>query len=279
MTTMDAVADVRVGHRELLATLREFAEDLDGPRAGPESGRGAVAFLRQTLLPFARHEESTRSAAGQCAALDHAFLTAEIDALAAEGRVLESARPEGVPAAVSAVRRRVHRLEAVLELHAARDDEWPEDAPRASRGRTRAAGRGGPREMGEHERDRFLAGRSWGVLSTVGADGSPYGVPVAYGWDGGAFFLATGPGRKLKNLEANGAACLTISDVVDGSRWRCVVATGSAVPLSGPAEATRGLARIARQQGTVSSAESLARALRGRLFRLVPAELNGRVRD
>jgi nitroimidazol reductase NimA-like FMN-containing flavoprotein (pyridoxamine 5'-phosphate oxidase superfamily) len=138
--------------------------------------------------------------------------------------------------------------------------------------------RRGPRQMDVDERDRFLAGRSWGVLSTVGADGTPYGVPVAYGWDGRSFWVATGPGRKLKNLEANGAACLTIGDVEAGSRWRCVVASGTAVPVSG-LEAARGLGHVARQQGNAPSAGDLARALRSRVFRLAPAELSGRARD
>lgn len=280
MSAAETLDGVRTGHRALLHALRELADDLEAPAAAVESERGAVAFLRRPLLPFAAREEGVPApAAAGCAAPDHAFLAAEIDALHAEARALACA---GAGAAeLAAVRRRVHRLQALLELHLAHDDQRQADGPvpPCVAAEAAPAGRSGPREMDERELRGFLAGRTWGVLSTVGDDGTPYAVPVAYGWDGRAFFLATGAGRKLRNLEANGAACLTVFDVVDGSRWRCVVASGRAVAASGLAEAARGLALIARQQGTAPSPAHLARAARGRVFRLQPGELSGRARS
>jgi nitroimidazol reductase NimA-like FMN-containing flavoprotein (pyridoxamine 5'-phosphate oxidase superfamily) len=148
------------------------------------------------------------------------------------------------------------------------------DAPAAAENRSGS----GPGEMSAREADAFLARHRWGLLSTVDADGRPYAVPVSYGWDGAALFVATGPGRKLRNLEANGAACLTVAEVVDGSRWRCVVASGIAVPVTGMTAVARALTRIALQQGTVPSRADLARGAKSRVFRLHPDELTGRER-
>lgn len=162
---------------------------------------------------------------------------------------------------------------SVVDAPAAiRDDEV--DARPSAAGR---AGRG-PREMNAGEVDAFLARHRWGLLSTVDAKGRPYAVPVSYGWDGASLFVATGPGRKLRNLEASGAACLTVAEVEDGARWRCVVATGMAVRMTGMTGIARALTRIAMQQGTVPSPADLARGAKSRVFRLHPAELTGRER-
>lgn len=277
----DAAA-IRRGHRALLATLREFAEELDGPGAGADAARGAAAFLRHTLLPFARREEAALVADGgaaESAALDHAFLAAEIGALEAESRAL--ADDPGDPAAAAVVRRRVHRVEAVLELHLAREEESapapPAVPPSAPPGEP-ASGASGPREMEDGELSAFVAARRWGVLSVAGPDGLPYAVPVAYAWDGASFFVASGPGRKLRQLQAGGGACLTIPDVTDGARWRCAVARGPAAPVTGPAAKALALARIARRQGTAPSPADALRAARGHVFRIDPTELTGRAR-
>jgi hypothetical protein len=106
--------------------VREFAEELDAPDAHVECVRGAVAFLRHTLLPFARREEAGlagRPQHAESAGLDHAFLAAEADALAAEGRALAAGEAGIAAHAIAAVRRRLHRIEAVLELHMARGED------------------------------------------------------------------------------------------------------------------------------------------------------------
>lgn len=151
-----------------------------------------------------------------------------------------------------------------------------DDAVDAEAGRT--GGGWGPREMSAGEVDAFLARHRWGLLSTVDAEGRPYAVPVSYGWDGASLFVATGPGRKLRNLEAGGAACLTVAEVVDGSRWGCVVASGTAVRVTGMTSIARALTRIAMQQGTMPSRADLARGAKSRVFRLHPDELTGRER-
>lgn len=270
--TLDPLADasLRVGHRWLLETFRELLQELEEPEAGgPDAARAAVAFLRHSLLPFARGEEATLAvlaAEAEGAALDHAFIAAEIDRLGDEARAhpFDGAR----------VRRRLHRLEAVLELHLSRDEERDARLPPAAH-----AGPTATREMDAGEVRAFLRSRAWGVLATVDESG-PYAVPVGYGFDGEALYVATGPGRKAAALERGSAACLTVCEVASGDRWRSVVAAGAAVPVEGPLGRALALRHIHRQRtGGPATAADLVRAARARVFRIAPRELTGRVRE
>ena len=51
---------IRRGHRELLSTFREFVQPITSPDGAPapDELRGAVAFLRQGIMTFARREEA-----------------------------------------------------------------------------------------------------------------------------------------------------------------------------------------------------------------------------
>ncbi len=52
------------------------------------------------------------------------------------------------------------------------------------------------RETSEEEACQLLAAGEYGVLSTVGADGEPYGVPLSYVYrDGEIFFHSAPEGR------------------------------------------------------------------------------------
>jgi nitroimidazol reductase NimA-like FMN-containing flavoprotein (pyridoxamine 5'-phosphate oxidase superfamily) len=267
-------ASLRAGHRWLLETFRELLAELEGPAAGaPEAARAVVAFLRQSVMPFASHEEAVLGAfpaEAEGAALDHAFIAAEVEALAAE------VRAAGVD--LVRVRRRLHRLEAVLELHLAREEEREARLPAAPAARPLPAPSAGTREMDGGEVRAFLRTRAWGTLSTWGAEG-PYAVPVGYGWDGRQLYLATGPGRKLRNLQRHPAVCLTVAEVESGERWRCAVATGVAEAVEGPLARARALRVMHRQRtGGPPSAADLLCAVRARVFRVVPSELTGRER-
>ena len=124
-----AQAAVAAGHRELLATFAEFREALEGAagNSDAEGLRGAVAFLRHGVVPFSREEERVlgfRGAEAEATAFEHAFLAAEIDAIAAEAGGLLAA--EAGPArerAAARVRRRADRIGAVLELHVLRGED------------------------------------------------------------------------------------------------------------------------------------------------------------
>ncbi len=58
----------------------------------------------------------------------------------------------------------------------------------------------------------------FGVLSTVGADGYPYGIPLNYVFhEGAVFFHSAGEGKKLRNLAFSAKACFTV--VPSASPW------------------------------------------------------------
>jgi nitroimidazol reductase NimA-like FMN-containing flavoprotein (pyridoxamine 5'-phosphate oxidase superfamily) len=275
-------AALRVGHRELADTFSEFVREVETGdcRQAAESAAGAVAFLRHGVLPFARREEALYlpgGAVGEEVAFEHAFLAAEAEALAREAGALS----EGGAKALAGVRRRVVRIQAVLELHVAKSEdrdvsaaEPPESAPDAD-----AGGAASPfqhRVMEPAEVATFLGRGTWGMLATFGG-GLPYAVPVGYAWDEGALYFASGAGRKRSNLEEHPVACLTVADVENGSRWRCVVAAGRVVRLTGPLARVRALDLIRRKRGgALPPARDLRKMLSASVFRLDVAEVSGR---
>ena len=146
-------ATIRRKHAELLVTFRELAGELEGAPRGlhNEALRALVAFLRQGVLAFAHGEERALATDDEAdhLGLEHAFLEAEIERLNQEAQSLLATwweepdrswagpptstdgdgwtAPDGPAGAdrrlFDAVRRRVHRIEAVLELHTIRHDE------------------------------------------------------------------------------------------------------------------------------------------------------------
>jgi hypothetical protein len=60
------------------------------------------------------------------------------------------------------------------------------------------------RALPENEAQQILQTGEYGVLSTVSADGQPYGVPVSYAYTGKAiYFHCALEGHKLDNLSSN----------------------------------------------------------------------------
>lgn len=60
------------------------------------------------------------------------------------------------------------------------------------------------REISEAEAMEILNGNEYGVLSTVGEDGYPYGIPVNYIVENGAvYFHCAVAGHKLENIVFN----------------------------------------------------------------------------
>lgn len=81
--------------------------------------------------------------------------------------------------------------------------------------------------MSPDEARQFLQHQNWGMRFTVGG-GEPYTVPVSFRFDGFYLYVATGPGRKARNVDENPAVCLTVADVQDGNKWKSVVVSGQA---------------------------------------------------
>ena len=279
-------ATIREGHRGLLTTFRELAHDLEGEgRRLPDAEvlRALVAFLRQSLIPFGHWEDRHPGGCPEVAeddAFEHAFLAVEIDALAAAAAEID--RAGAAPDAVAArIRRHVHRVESVLELHVQKAEDRAGAAASPGAGPRDASGKGtrATRDMESAEIQQFLRRQEWGVLCTVG-DGTPYAVPVSYGFDGRFLYVASGPGRKRRNLEANAAVCVTVSEVESGDRWSSVVATGEARPVTDLRGRLQALDAIRRQRksGAPPSAADLARIAGASIFRITPTQLTGRTR-
>jgi nitroimidazol reductase NimA-like FMN-containing flavoprotein (pyridoxamine 5'-phosphate oxidase superfamily) len=276
--------EIRDGHRRLLAGFREFLEPIVHVGGPPDDGtlRGAVAFLRHGVMAFAHREEASLLDAGgppeeaalEDVALEHAFLAGEIDRLDREVRRL-AALPAGDPsraACVDGIRRLAYRIEAVLEVHLLREEELEPGVPGA---RPVAAEGAGRPEIDSAQLERFLRRHRWATLCTVGS-GQPYAVPVSYAFDGASFYLATGPGRKARNLEECPRVCLTVSEIAAADDWCSVVATGEARPVDGLVERMRALQLLARARGGSPGPADLARMARARVFRLAPDEISGR---
>jgi PPOX class probable F420-dependent enzyme len=70
--------------------------------------------------------------------------------------------------------------------------------------------------MTDAERDAFLAGRRYGILSTLDNDGSPVSVPVWYWWDGRILRLFTHTSTpKVKYLRRDPRASLLVTNFPD----------------------------------------------------------------
>ena len=91
-----------------------------------------------------------------------------------------------------------------------------------------------------------------GVLSTSGADGAPYGVPVHYLWqDGKLWFHGLPAGEKLENIARDHQVCFTVWEfggiLTEGAEnpcqadaaYECAVLRGKARLVDDPAEKRR----------------------------------------
>jgi len=60
------------------------------------------------------------------------------------------------------------------------------------------------RETPRLEAEAILAAGAYGVLSTVGEDGQPYGVPVSYTYKNNCiYFHCAAVGHKIENIQNN----------------------------------------------------------------------------
>ena len=67
------------------------------------------------------------------------------------------------------------------------------------------------RELSKTEALRIIEEGEYGVLSTCGADGYPYGVPLSYAYaDGKLFFHGAFEGHKIENLSCSPKASFTV---------------------------------------------------------------------
>jgi PPOX class probable F420-dependent enzyme len=71
-------------------------------------------------------------------------------------------------------------------------------------------------KMTDAERDQFLAGRRYAILTTLRPDGSPVSVPVWYEWDGTALrMFAYETSGKLRRLANDARATVLVANHPD----------------------------------------------------------------
>ena len=100
------------------------------------------------------------------------------------------------------------------------------------------------RQLGREEAEDILLHGEYGVLSTCGADGEPYGTPISYVYADGAicFHCAPGVGHKLANIAENPQVCFTVVGHTQplpakfSTIYRSAVAFGIAEALEGDAK-------------------------------------------
>jgi nucleotide-binding universal stress UspA family protein/nitroimidazol reductase NimA-like FMN-containing flavoprotein (pyridoxamine 5'-phosphate oxidase superfamily) len=75
------------------------------------------------------------------------------------------------------------------------------------------------------------------------ADGRLYVVPMAFAYEGGAVYLRSGEGTKVRMMREDPSVCLQVDHIVDLATWRSVIVWGTFHELHGP-EASEGLSKI-----------------------------------
>jgi hypothetical protein len=80
--------------------------------------------------------------------------------------------------------------------------------------------------LGREELRRFLDELVYGVLATARLDGRAHAAPVAFSLDGGAFWVGSVEGLRLRNLRATPWASLVLFDGQRGERHRALTAEG-----------------------------------------------------
>ncbi|ESS02965.1 MAG: putative flavin-nucleotide-binding protein [uncultured archaeon A07HR67] len=85
-------------------------------------------------------------------------------------------------------------------------------------------------EMDDEAISAFLAEQGVGVLS-MAADGTPYGVPLSFGYDGDdrLYFLFAGhseAGRKVTYAERSSDASFLVYEMAADDAWRSVIVEG-----------------------------------------------------
>jgi nitroimidazol reductase NimA-like FMN-containing flavoprotein (pyridoxamine 5'-phosphate oxidase superfamily) len=96
------------------------------------------------------------------------------------------------------------------------------------------------REIDQQETEQILLAGSYGVLSTVGCHGEPYGVPISYVFqDGDICFHSAPEGRKLDNLAVTPRASFCVVGHAEVLPEKFSVRYASAI-AEGPVRELRG---------------------------------------
>ena len=108
-------------------------------------------------------------------------------------------------------------------------------------------------QLPDDEARRILADTTNGILSLVDTDGTPYGVPLSYVYDGDhtIYMHSARSGRKIDCLRRNPAAsfCVVVRDDILPEQFTTlfvsVIASGTVTIIDDEAETVRGLRMLA----------------------------------
>jgi nitroimidazol reductase NimA-like FMN-containing flavoprotein (pyridoxamine 5'-phosphate oxidase superfamily) len=114
-------------------------------------------------------------------------------------------------------------------------------------------------DLDERGIDALLRSESRAHLACVLPDGWPYVVPIAYAYDGFAFYAYSADGLKLDALRRQPRACIAVDHVIDAATWTSVIAWGTFRELDG-LDAADAVARISARLHTVAAADAASDA-------------------
>ncbi|MET0086358.1 MAG: pyridoxamine 5'-phosphate oxidase family protein [Sedimenticola sp.] len=119
------------------------------------------------------------------------------------------------------------------------------------------------RSIDPEEAEELLHACQYGVMSTVGDDGQPYGVPLSYAYhDGNIYFHCAKIGHKLDNITHNSRVSFTVvgdTKVLPekfATEYESVVVFGSASEIEGE-ERHMALVKLLEKYSTGFMAEGL----------------------
>lgn len=142
------------------------------------------------------------------------------------------------------------------------------------------------RAIPQEQATEILQKGEYGILSTVSADGQPYGVPVSYSYaDNTIYFHCAVEGHKLENLAASNRVSFCVVGKTEvlpdkfATRYESAIVFGKAVELTG-ADKQHGLTELLKKY----SADYLekgqlyieASAERTRVYKIVIESLSGK---
>ena len=115
------------------------------------------------------------------------------------------------------------------------------------------------RELESHEIEALLHEEAIARIAYVDRFGRPNIVPIAYAYDGRAFYGYSLLGAKIDAMSNRPDVCVEVDRVDDLANWESVVARGLYETLDGAA-AVDAVARIADRMRTVAHADLASRA-------------------
>src|SRR5690606_34620069 len=79
------------------------------------------------------------------------------------------------------------------------------------------------------------------------ADGRPFLVPLAYGYDGTAIYAHSNVGRKIITMRANPLVSFEVDEAEAADRWSSVICEATYEEITDPAEREKALRVIYRE--------------------------------